>query len=89
MANLSKRGVLVYGVSKDSLQSHQGFIEKHDLNFVLLSDPEMQVQQMYGAIKPEGGTLRSTFLIDTEGKISHIWSPVSVPGHVDAVVAQL
>ncbi len=86
----------VLGVSRDSPESHRKFAEKHDLKITLLSDPDHQVMEEYGvwALKKmygrEGfGVIRSTFLIDPEGRIVRIWRSVKVKGHVDAVVKSL
>ena len=94
MSRLKKAGVVVYGVSKDSLASHAKFKQKHDLNFVLLSDEELTAHQAYGAWgekvlygKKTTGTIRSTFLIDGKGNVARVWPKVRVPGHVDAVLA--
>jgi thioredoxin-dependent peroxiredoxin len=96
MARLKKKGVVVYGVSKDSLASHEKFKTKHDLNFVLLSDEDLAVQKAYGVWgeksmygKKMMGTIRSTFLIDEKGVIARAWPKVKVAGHVDDVLAAL
>jgi peroxiredoxin Q/BCP len=94
MARLQRAGVKVFGVSKDSIRSHEGFREKHELSFPLLSDPDNAAAKAYGAYgekmmygKPVVGTIRSTFLIGDDGKVEAAWSPVKVAGHVDAVLA--
>ena len=83
----------IVGVSKDNLASHQKFKTKYDLPFILLSDETLALCQafgvwvdksMYGKIYK--GIERSTFLIDENGFITHIWRKVKVPGHVDAVL---
>ncbi|MEZ4443960.1 MAG: thioredoxin-dependent thiol peroxidase [Polyangiaceae bacterium] len=96
MARLTKKGAVVYGISKDSLASHTKFAEKFDLPFVLLSDPDKKVHDKYGAWgekklygKVTEGVIRSTFLIDENGKIAKAWRNVRVKGHVDAVLAAL
>jgi len=95
-ARVQALGVRVYGISRDSLKSHAGFIEKQTLPFPLLSDPEKQLliplgafgkKLMYG--KETEGILRSTFLVDPEGVIRHLWPKVSVKGHVEAVLAKV
>ena len=84
---------LVYGVSKDSLRSHENFIVKHSLGLPLLSDPELTAQNAFGVWvekKNYGrtymGTERSTFLIDEQGVVQRVWRKVRVKGHVDAVL---
>jgi peroxiredoxin Q/BCP len=84
------------GVSRDSLKSHAGFREKHDLNFPLLSDPDKKMHTAYGVLKEKTmygkkvmGVDRSTFLIDEAGVIRKIWRGVKVDGHVDEVLDAL
>lgn len=96
MQRLDGHGAVVLGVSKDSIGSHNRFREKYGLSFPLASDPEHQVATAYGAFGPKSmygklvtGTVRSTFLIDGNGRIERIWSPVKVDGHVDQVLAAL
>lgn len=96
MARVKKLGAVVYGVSKDSLASHDKFRDKHDLNFVLLSDDKLTVHEKYGAWgekkmygKTVQGVIRSTFLIDEKGKIAKAWRNVRAKGHVDKVMAAL
>ena len=93
---LKDMGVEVWGVSPDSLASHKKFAEKHGLRVKLLSDPNHKVMEAYGvwALKKmygrEGyGVMRSTFLIDPEGHIAHLWRSVKVKGHVDEVIKTL
>jgi peroxiredoxin Q/BCP len=96
LSRAASAGAEVFGVSKDSLSSHDRFREKFDLPFDLLSDSDNKVAIKYGAFGEKNmygrkvmGTIRSTFLIDEEGKIEAIWSPVKVNGHVDQVLAVL
>ncbi|HII06626.1 MAG TPA: thioredoxin-dependent thiol peroxidase [Methanotrichaceae archaeon] len=85
-------GATVLGVSPDSPASHQKFREKHGLAVTLLSDPEHRVLEAYGAWgtkkmygKEYQGVLRSTAMIDPEGKIAQVWKKVRVKGHVEEV----
>ena len=96
LARLKKDGVVVLGVSKDTLAAHAKFRAKYSLPFDLLVDPGSEVARSYGAYgkkvmygKEVEGTIRSTFLIDEQGKIAAVWSPVKVDGHVDKVLAAL
>ena len=96
MARLTKRGAVVLGVSPDDVKAHQRFIEKHELNFVLLADTEKKVCEAYGVWKQKSmygrkymGVERSTFLIDKSGRIAAVWPKVKVNGHVDEVVSAL
>ena len=93
MAKLKRKGTVVFGVSKDSIASHEKFIAKHDLNFVLLADEDIKTHEKYGVWgeknlygKKSMGCIRSTFLIDEKGKLVKAWSKVRVKGHVDAVL---
>lgn len=80
------------GVSPDSVESHRKFAAKQALTFPILSDPEARVCQEYGVWKEKAlygrkflGVERTTFLIDSAGKIAHIFARVKVAGHVEAV----
>lgn len=88
------QGVAVFGISKDSVKSHMGFKTKHNLPFPLLSDPEKVLHQAYGAWgkkmmygKEVEGTIRSTFLIGSDGLVKRVWPKVSVKGHVSDVLS--
>ncbi len=86
-------GAVIIGVSPDSIESHRRFKERHKLEITLLSDVEREVIRLYGAWgrkKMAGreyfGVIRSTFLIDPEGKIRKIWKKVRVKGHANEVL---
>ncbi|MBR8830527.1 MAG: putative peroxiredoxin bcp [Chroococcopsis gigantea SAG 12.99] len=86
----------ILGVSPDSTKSHCRFIEKHDLSIQLLSDPDHIIAEAYkvwGLKKFMGkeymGIIRSTFLIDTGGKIACIWPNVKTKGHAETVLNKL
>ena len=94
--SITKKKGVVLGVSKDSVQSHLNFISKYKLNFMLLADVEGKVCEAYGVFKKKSmfgksflGIVRSTFLIDPQGKIAKIWQPVTVDGHAQEVLANL
>ncbi len=96
MARLESAGVMVLGVSRDSLKRHENFRKKYELNFPLLTDPEGVIHQLYDAWgektlygKKYIGPIRSTFIIDGEGIIRSEWRKVRVKGHVDAVLEAL
>jgi thioredoxin-dependent peroxiredoxin len=79
-ATLSAKGVVVLGVSRDGAASHEKFIRKFDLPFVLLSDEDTKVMQAYGAWgekmmygKPVTGTIRSTVIIGPDGRVLRQW----------------
>lgn len=93
---LRDSGAVVLGVSADSVESHKKFITKYDLNFPLLSDVDKKVLQAYGVWKEKSlygrkfmGIERTTFVIDEEGKIGHIFPKVKVDGHLDDVLGEL
>lgn len=95
-ARVQALGAKVYGISRDSLKSHQNFIAKQALPFSLLSDPEVTLLRPLGAFgkkvmygKEVEGIIRSTFLIDPKGVIRQVWPKVSVKGHVEAVIQAL
>jgi len=84
---------VILGISPDSVASHCNFIERHELTVRLLSDESYEVLGAYGAWgekkkvgKTFFGVMRSTFLINPEGRIQAIWKPVEVKGHADAVL---
>lgn len=89
-------GAAILGVSKDSVKSHIRFIEKKELEITLLSDEDTSVHQKYDVWRTKKnygkeylGTVRSTFLIDTEGNIARIWDNVRTKGHVEKVLGTL
>jgi peroxiredoxin Q/BCP len=86
-------GCEIFGISRDSLRSHDGFKSKLELPFELIADTDetvctmfdvMVMKSMYG--KTVRGVERSTFVIDASGKIVKEWRGVKVPGHVDEVL---
>ena len=85
----------VFGVSRDSLKSHENFKAKQGFPFELLSDKDEALCQLFDVIKLKKlygkeylGVDRSTFLIDKNGVLRHEWRGVKVPGHVEAVLEQ-
>jgi peroxiredoxin Q/BCP len=91
-----ERGTVILGVSPDTVASHVRFKDKHALPFTLLADPDHKVAEQYGAWgekvlygKKSVGLIRSTFVIDREGKVARAISPVRVQGHSDEVLAAL
>jgi len=92
-AALKKRGVVVLGVSGDSLASHEKFKAKYKLNFPLLSDPDKKLATKFGAWgekvlygKKTIGMIRSTFVIDGEGVVRKVFPRVKVDGHAEKVL---
>lgn len=93
---LDSAGIIVLGMSTDSLASHQKFADKHNLPFPLLSDEDHAVCEKYGVWVEKNrcgrrsmGIQRATFLIDKQGKIAAMWPKVSVKGHVADVMAKV
>jgi len=90
---LKKLGAVVLGVSPDDVASHEKFRDKYDLNFPLLADAGHKVAEKYGAWREKNmygkksmGIQRSTFLIDSAGKIAKVWKRVKVDGHDEHVL---
>ena len=93
-ADLQARDTVVLGVSPDSVESHVRFRDKYDLPFMLLADPEHRVAEKYGAWrektlygKKSMGIVRSTFVIDAEGRVAKVFKNVRADGHAEKVVA--
>ncbi len=89
-----KAGAVVLGVSRDSLKSHESFKAKLGFPFELISDPQEKLCEAFGVMKMKNmygkqvrGVERSTFVIDSEGKLRRDWRGVKVAGHVDEVLA--
>ena len=89
----ARAGCRVFGISRDSLRSHENFKAKLKLPFELLSDTEelacaqfdvIRMKNLYG--KKVRGIERSTFVIDAKGKLAHEWRGVKVPGHAQEVL---
>ncbi len=95
-SNFEKNNAVVLGVSKDSCESHQKFIDKKGLTITLLSDPDSKVQKKYKVWQLKKmmgreymGTVRTTFLIDPKGKIVEQWDKVKVKNHAKIVLDTL
>jgi peroxiredoxin Q/BCP len=93
---ISKNNSIVFGISKDSIPSHLKFKKKYKLKFDLLSDEKMVVIKKYGVWgqksflgKKYMGIIRSTFLINSKGKIHKIWPNVRVRDHAKEVLEEL
>lgn len=93
-ARLRKLGAVVLGVSRDSTDRHAKFKDTHDLPFTLLSDENGKVCEAYGVWKEKSlygrkfmGIVRTTFIIDSNGKIAQIFPKVKVKGHVDEIIS--
>ena len=93
---LKRKGARVIGVSADSVKSHEKFSKKYDLPFPLLSDESKEMLRAYGVWKEKSfmgrkymGIVRTTVVIDEEGKIESVFEKVSVKNHVDEVLEKL
>ncbi len=91
-----KKNVEVIGISKDSVASHAKFSEKHGLDFVLLSDPELSAIQAYGVWqekklygKVSMGVVRTTFIIDENGNIEKVMPKVKPDTNAAEILAEL
>ena len=95
MNRLTDRAV-VLGVSPDSVESHKKFNQSHGLNFPLLSDPDHRVMEKYEAWgekqnygKTYMGVIRSTYIVNADGKIKKKMLNVKAKGHVEKVLGEL
>jgi peroxiredoxin Q/BCP len=93
---LQKAGVVVLGISRDTVKAQKKFADKYDLNYPLLADDEMTLikrfdllknKTMYG--KPVTGVERTTFLIGPNQKLLHVFEKVKPEGHAEEVLALL
>ncbi len=87
---------IILGVSPDSPKKHRNFIEKKDLKITLLADEDKELCKIFGVWqlkkfmgKEYMGVVRSTFIIDPNGKVAAVWEKVRVKGHVDIVKLKL
>lgn len=95
-SDFEAEGAAILGVSKDSIKSHIRFIEKKELGITLLSDEDTSIHQKYDVWRTKKnygreylGTVRSTFLIDTDGNIAKIWDNVKTKEHAQKVLETL
>jgi peroxiredoxin Q/BCP len=95
-AKLKKAGVVVLGISRDTVKAQKKFADKYDLNYPLLADSEMELikrfdllkeKKMYG--KPVTGVARTTYLIGPDQKLIHVFENVKPEGHAEEVLALL
>lgn len=93
-AEFAAAGAVIYGVSRDSVASHGKFASKFGLTFPLLADEDESICQAYGVIqekmsygKKSIGLVRTTYIINSEGRIGKVFPNVKVDGHVDSVLA--
>lgn len=93
---LTDAGVVVLGVSPDGIASHEKFIAKYDLPFLLLADEDKKICQAYGVWQQKSmygrkymGVARTTFLIDRHGEIVHVFEKVKPAGHEEEVLEKV
>jgi thioredoxin-dependent peroxiredoxin len=96
LESFAAAGTDVLGISPDGAASHQRFRSKYDLRLRLLSDPEHQVMEAYGAWgektlygRKSVGVIRSTFLVSPQGTVEKAWYNVRADGHAAKVLAEL
>jgi peroxiredoxin Q/BCP len=87
---------VVLGISPDSPKAQKSFKEKYDLPFLLLSDPEKKMAMAFDVLKEKNmygkkvlGIERTTFLIDPEGRVAHVFPKVKAEGHAEEVLSEL
>jgi peroxiredoxin Q/BCP len=87
---IQDKGAVVIGVSLDSVESHSKFSEKYNLPFAILSDKNKEIAKAYGVLGVGGFlTKRVTFIINKDGKITHIFPKVDVKRHSEEVLKAL
>ena len=95
-AELASRGYNIVGVSPDGERSHQNFCTKHELNFTLIADTNHSVCEAFGVWAEKSmygrkymGVKRTTFLLDEEGRITHIFDKVKTATHFEQIINEL
>ena len=93
MPAFRRLGVKVIGISPDTVEKHCKFRDKHALRATLVADPERQAITAYGVWGPKklfghnyDGLIRTTFLIDADGRIARVWPVTRIKGHAEAVL---
>jgi peroxiredoxin Q/BCP len=96
LATFNKMNTVVLGMSPDSVKSHKKFTDKHELKVKLLSDESQEILEKYGVWQEKSmygktyfGVVRSTIIIDPDGKVAEIWEKVRVKEHVTTVLERL
>ena len=95
-ARLKKAGVVVLGISRDTVKAQKKFATKYDIQYPLLADSEMELIKRYGLLvekkmygKPVTGVARTTYVIGADGKLVHIFENVKPEGHAEEVLKQI
>ena len=96
LPRFKKMNAKIFGVSKDDLKSHEKFADKYELPFTLISDADGSICDSFGVWgeksiygKEYMGIERTTYLIDKNGVIRHIWRKVKVDGHAEEVLSSI
>ncbi|MDP1675386.1 MAG: thioredoxin-dependent thiol peroxidase [Bacteroidota bacterium] len=96
LSGIEEKGAVVIGISPDGIKSHNKFVLKYKLNFQILSDETKKVIKKYGVWNKKilfgrkyMGVVRTTYIINEEGRISHIFPKVLVNGHINKVLKVL
>jgi len=96
LSQFETQGWKIFGISPDDTASHKKFKKKYDINFQLLSDPEHEVATLYGVWgkkkmygREYEGIIRSTFLINASGILTHVQEKVRPKGHVTSLLSNL
>ena len=96
LTSFTKKNCMVFGISRDSLKSHENFRSKYGFKFDLISDSDEAICQMFDVIKMKNmygkqvrGIERSTFLIDSAGILKKEWRKVSVSGHAQEILESI
>lgn len=94
--DFENENAVVIGISKDSILSHQKFYQKQNLDIILLADTELAVHKLYDVWKLKKfmgkefmGTIRTTYLINPDGKVEYIWNKVKTKDHAQIVFEKL
>ncbi len=96
LSEFQAKNTVIVGVSNDSLKKHENFSNKYGFNFPLIADEDKSLSELFGVYqlkkfmgKEHMGIVRSTFLIDAEGKLAKAWRNVKVKGHVAEVLESI
>lgn len=91
--DIAALGAEIVGISRDDASSHEKFKAKHTLNFTLLSDPDHEVMDAYGAwgkkMFGKEGVLRKTFIINPDGQVVKVYGRVTPLGHGEQIIADI
>lgn len=92
---LKEKGFEIVGVSADTVEKHKKFVEKHNLNFPLIADTEKEIIKAYGAWgeknmfgKKKEGILRTTYVIDEQGKVEKLFKKVKTKEHSEQILEE-